>query len=69
MTTIIVPGHWLHGSDVDVNAWLEARGATVVRRVKTRIRWRITIAETLTLAQQSALAAKIERVFNRVRFE
>lgn len=69
MTTIVVPGHWLQGTDIDVNAWLASKGATVVRRERNKIRWKITIEETLTDTQKTTLKNFLEVKFNAVAYE
>lgn len=69
MTVIIIPSFWIENADVDINAWLEARGATVIQRERTRVSWRITIQQTLNQTQQDTLKGLIEAKFNQITFE
>ena len=70
MTRIKIPGHWIRNSDIDVNAWFQARGATVVQRERTSLgHWVITLQEDLDGTQQAQLANAIEQRLNAVEIE
>ena len=70
MTRIKIPGHWIRNSDVDVNAWFQARGATVIQRDRTsRGHWVITIQETLTPTQQTQVINALTARLNEVQVE
>ena len=69
-TTVIIPAPWMQTvGDLDINAWFAARGGTVLQRERSRVHWKITLAEDLNQTQKDNLATLIENKFNKITFE